>query len=108
MSSWSRRGTRTAQRLSRKCRFSSPSIVGVAKLEIESLDRLEESDQRDLQEIVVAFAAPSEAPGDRFGQPDVHLDEPVPQAAVLGAAKLDEERRPLLRVDGHVSDAGRA
>ena len=29
-------------------------------------------------------------------------------AAVLGAAKLDEERRPLLRVDGHVSDAGRA
>src|SRR4029453_650049 len=33
MSSWSRRGTRTAQRLSRKCRFSSPSIVGVAKLE---------------------------------------------------------------------------
>ena len=30
-----------------------------------------------------------------------------PTAAVLGAAKLDEERRPLLRVDGHVSDAGR-
>src|SRR5438128_9057453 len=33
MSSWSRRGTRTAHRLSRKCRFSSPSMVGVAKLE---------------------------------------------------------------------------
>src|SRR5918995_935886 len=33
MSSWSRRGTRTAHRLSRKCRLSSPSIVGVAKLE---------------------------------------------------------------------------
>jgi len=56
----------------------------------------------------VALAAASEATGDRFGQPDVHLDEPVPQSAVLGAAILDEERRPLLRVARHVSDAGRA
>ena len=56
----------------------------------------------------MALAATSEATGDRFGQPDVHLDEPVPQTAVLGAAILDEERRPLLRVARHVSDAGRA
>src|SRR5262245_44449611 len=33
ISSCSRRGTLTAHRLSRKCRLSSPSIVGVAKLE---------------------------------------------------------------------------
>jgi hypothetical protein len=79
-----------------------------AALGIESLDRLEQSDQCDLQEVVVAFAAPSEAPRHRFGQPDVHLDEPVPQAAILGTAILDEERRPLLRVGRHVSDAGRA
>ncbi len=29
-SSWSRRGTRTAQPLSRKCRLISPRMVGVA------------------------------------------------------------------------------
>ena len=79
-----------------------------AALGIEPLDGLEQTHQCDLQEVVVALAAASEATGDRFGQPDVHLDEPVPQSAVLGAAILDEERRPLLRVARHVSDAGRA
>src|SRR5215207_3645467 len=81
---------------------------GAPALGIETLDRLEQADERDLEEIVVAFATPAEAPRDRFGEPDVHLDEPVPQPAVLGAAILDEQRRPLLRVGRHVSDAVRA
>ena len=58
-----RAGTRTDQPLSRKCRLSSPRIVGTANDEnavvavgIEAVDRLQQAERRDLDEVVELLA----------------------------------------------------
>ena len=62
-SSWRPRGTRTDQPLSRKCRLISPMMFGVAyvvsstpRLEVEAVDRLDQADRPDLDEIVELLA----------------------------------------------------
>ena len=99
-SSCTRRGTRTAQPRSRKWRFSSPRIVGIANDEncepavgLEALDRLEQADERDLAEVVERLAAVREAADEELGEAHVFLDELVPQVAIARAAVFDELRQ---------------
>ena len=53
---------------------------------LEPFDRLEQADESDLAEIVERLAAVREATRQELGEPDVLLDELVPQLAVAGAA----------------------
>src|SRR6266508_4491574 len=53
---------------------------------IEALDRLEQSDERDLDEVVARLATVREPAGEEVGQRGVFLDELVAHGAVAGAA----------------------
>ena len=81
-SSWTRRGTRTAQPLSRKWRLSSPTIVGVAKVE--------NSRPRSGSNRSTALTRPSDATWMRSSSGDAAVGEPAGE--VLGEAQvgLDE------------------
>ena len=59
---------------------------------LEAVDGLDEGEEGDLAEVVVARAAPSEAPGDVGGEAHVPLDELVAQAPAARAPELAEQR----------------
>ena len=96
-SSWTRRGTRTAQPLvaevalelahdgRRRERGELQPAVG-----FEALDRLQQADERDLAEVVERLAPVREAPCEELGEPHVLLDELVAEHAVAGSPVLDE------------------
>lgn len=101
-SSWRRRGTRTAQPLSRKCRLISPTTVGVAYVELDSAVRVEpvhgldQSDRRDLGQVVQRLAPVAESAGQVLDEREVHAHQPVAQLRLLRRAvgklaQLDEE-----------------
>ena len=82
LSSCRRRGTRTAQPLSRKCRLISPTMVGRgvggelhAALQVEPVDRLDQPDRGDLGEVVEPLAAVAEPAGEVLHQRQVQLDQ---------------------------------
>ena len=59
---------------------------------LEAVDGLDEGQEGDLAEVVVARAAPAEAPGDVSGQTHVALDELVAQAPAARPPELPEQR----------------
>ena len=106
-SSCSRRGTRTAQPLSRKCRLISPTIVGRGvrreldpALEVEAVDRLDQADRADLDEVVERLAAAGEPAGEVLDEGQVQPDQLVARRLVLGAVghRGDELVEELARV----------
>ena len=110
-SSWTRRGTRTAQPLSRKWRLSSPTMVGVAKV-VNSRPRsgskrstaLARPRDGDLDEVVEGLAPVGEAAGQVLGQAEVGLDELVAERRVprLGEPREGAQQRRLVgAVEGH-------
>ena len=67
---------------------------------LEALDRLEQSDQRHLAEVVGGLAAVRESSGEELGETHVLLDQLVAQVAVARAAVLGELLVRVSRV-GH-------
>jgi len=64
--------------------LSSPTIVGVAyvvnstsRSDVETVDRLDQPDGRDLDEVVDRLAAVAEPARQVLGEVEVHLDELV-------------------------------
>ena len=102
-SSWRPRGTRTAQPLSRKWRLISPMMFGVAyvvsstpRLDVEAVDRLDQADRPDLDEVLQLLAAAAEAPGAHVHQVQVQVHQLLAAGQPLlltgaGRADLDEE-----------------
>ena len=58
---------------------------------LEAVDGLDQGQEGDLAQVVVARPAPSEAAGDVGGEAHVPLDELVAQAPVAGGAELAEQ-----------------
>ena len=82
MRSWRPRGTRTVQTRSRKWRFSSPRIVGEAKavkgvprLGVEAVDRVDQAEVGDLQQVVEGLAGAAVAQRQAFGEGQVAADQ---------------------------------
>src|SRR5207245_11616678 len=71
-----------------------------AALRIEAFHRFEQTDQRHLQQVVVALSASPETTRDGFRESDVHLDQAVAKVAIVGAAVLREELGPLSSLVG--------
>ena len=107
------RGTRTDQPLSRKWRLSSPRIVGTAKLEnavsrrrVEAVDRLQQPERGDLDQVVERLAAALVAAGELAGERQEALDELLARELVAGVRALEQRavgaraRRPGLRLGG--------
>ena len=63
-------------------------------LRLEAFDGLEESDQRDLAQIVEGFSPVEETSSEVLGKPDVCLDKLVADATVAGAPTFDEASAP--------------
>ena len=76
---------------------------GQAALRLEPLHRLQESEGRDLLEVVDGLPAPGEPAGQRDRQPEVLGDELVAEPAVLGLAVLEEPRQRLVGSGSHPS-----
>ena len=62
---------------------------------LEALDGLQQTDERDLAQIVERLAAMLEPSREELGEPHVGFDELVAQIAVVGAAVLREPRVEL-------------
>src|SRR5262245_41448794 len=69
-------------------------------IEIEALDRLDQSDVRDLLEVVDLLAAPRVAIGDATNDRDEALDQPVAGSEVALLAVGAQERATIRLCDG--------
>ena len=115
-SSWSARGTRIAQPLSRKWRLISPTTFGrgvgrerdVAR-ELEAVDRLDQADRADLLDVLERLAAPRVAAGQRANQRQVALDQLLARRGVALVVVAAEQLAILVarRVPATRSGAGR-
>ena len=73
---------------------------------IETLDRLQQTDERNLLQIVELFAAIRETAREMRRETLVGLDQFVPELPLAGTSILDELRSlHLSRVGGHARDA---
>ena len=63
-----------------------------AALQVEAVDRLDQADRRDLDEVLELLAAPGVAPRERLGERKVVLDQPLAGSEVttlvVGAQEL--------------------
>ena len=71
--------------------------------EVEPVDRLDQPDRGDLDEVVERLAAVAEPPGEVFDQREVQLDQLVADRAALGVVlgqhgELDEQRSGMRAV----------
>ena len=60
---------------------------------LEALDRLQQTDEGDLTQVVERLAAVRKAPRQELGESHVLLDELVPEVAIARAPVLDELRQ---------------
>ena len=114
-SSWRSRGTRTDQPLSRKWRLSSPRIVGTAKEEkavravrVEAVDRLQEPERGDLDEVVERLAGAVVAPRELARERQEALGERLAGRLVAVSVIALQQAAVLLAAQPARSSAARA
>jgi hypothetical protein len=73
---------------------------------VETLDRLQQADERDLPQIIELFTAVRESTREVRGQPLMGLDQFVPELPLARPPVLDELRSlHLTRIGVHARDA---